>query len=70
MKSREEFTRKAQFKREKKRYDGFDYFAYHDRNDVFDPILWRYLPALAEHGVGDPVEAERLAAAAVALGRT
>jgi hypothetical protein len=64
VKSREEFLRKAQLKREKGRYDGLDYFAYHDRNDVFDPMLWRYLPALAKHGVGDPIEAERLAAAA------
>jgi hypothetical protein len=70
VKAREEFLRKAEFKREKGRYDGFDYFAYHDRNDVFDPILWRYLPALAEQGVGDPVEAARLAAAELALGRT
>jgi hypothetical protein len=46
VKSREEFLRKARFKREKRRYEGLDYFAYHDRNDVFDPILRRYLPAL------------------------
>jgi hypothetical protein len=46
VKSREEFLRKARLKREKKRYTGIDYFAYHDRNDVFDPILSRYLPAL------------------------
>jgi len=46
VKSREEFGRKARLKREKKRYAGLDYFAYHDRNDVFDPILHRYLPAL------------------------
>jgi hypothetical protein len=46
VKSREEFERKARFKREKKRYDSIDYFAYHDRNDVLDPILSRYLPAL------------------------
>lgn len=46
IKSREEFLRKSRFKQEKKRYDGIDYFAYHDRNDVFDPILWRYLPEL------------------------
>jgi hypothetical protein len=59
VKSRQEFARKAQLKKEKRRYDGFDYFAYHDRNDVFDPILWRYLPALAERGVGDPIEAQQ-----------
>jgi hypothetical protein len=46
IKSREEFERKARFKREKKRYEGVDYFAYHDRNEVFDPILARYLPEL------------------------
>jgi hypothetical protein len=46
VKSREEFLRKARFKREKKRYEGLDYFAYHDRNEVFDPILKRYLPEL------------------------
>ena len=48
IKSREEFERKARFKREKKRYVGVDYFAYHDRNEVFDPILARYLPELAQ----------------------
>jgi hypothetical protein len=52
VKSREEFLRKARLKREKKRYDGIDYFAYHDRNEVLDPILHRYLPALRERGVG------------------
>jgi Glycosyltransferase family 92 len=52
VKSRQEFRRKARLDQqapreyEKKRYDQLDYFAYHDRNDVFDPILWRYLPAL------------------------
>ena len=46
MKSREEFLRKARFKREKGRYTGLDYFAYHDRNEVFDPVLARYLPEL------------------------
>jgi hypothetical protein len=48
IKSREEFERKARFKREKKRYAGVDYFAYHDRNEVFDPILSRYLPDLEQ----------------------
>jgi hypothetical protein len=52
IKSREEFLRKARFKREKRRYDAIDYFAYHDRNEVFDPILQRYLPALRERGIG------------------
>lgn len=46
IKSREEFQRKAQLKREKKRYQSLDYFAYHDRNEVLDPILARYLPHL------------------------
>jgi hypothetical protein len=46
VKSREEYLAKARFKREKRRYQGLDYFAYHDRNDVFDPILARYLPEL------------------------
>lgn len=46
VKSRQEFERKARLKREKKRYQGVDYFAYHDRNDVFDPILRRYLTDL------------------------
>jgi hypothetical protein len=46
IKSREEFERKARLKREKKRYEGLDYFAYHDHNEVLDPILNRYLPHL------------------------
>jgi glycosyl transferase family 92 len=46
VKSREEFERKARLKKEKKRYDRLDYFAYHDRNEVLDPVLSRYLPAL------------------------
>ena len=46
VKSREEFQRKAQMMEGKRRYDGVDYFAYHDRNDVFDPILSRYLRGL------------------------
>jgi hypothetical protein len=46
VKSREEFQDKARFKKEKKRYDGIDYFAYHDRNEVYDPILERYLSDL------------------------
>jgi Glycosyltransferase family 92 len=48
IKSREEFERKARFKREKKRYESVDYFAYHDRNEVYDPILHRYLPELEQ----------------------
>ncbi len=52
IKSREEFQRKAQLKREKKRYQGLDYFAYHDRNDVLDPILARYVPHLGLEPAG------------------
>jgi Glycosyltransferase family 92 len=66
VKSREEFSRKAQLKKAKRRYDRFDYFAYHDRNEVFDPILWRYLPALAELGVGDRIEAQAHSSACAA----
>jgi len=51
IKSREEFAHKARYKKEKKRYEGVDYFAYHDRNDVEDAILARYLPELAERTV-------------------
>jgi hypothetical protein len=68
VKSREEFLRKARFKKEKGRYEVVDYFAYHDHNEVFDPILWRYLPALAEQGIGDPVEARERAGMAAAAG--
>ncbi len=39
IKSRQEFDRKAKLKQELQRYRFVDYFAYHDRNDVFDPIL-------------------------------
>lgn len=46
IKSLEEFQRKARLKEGKKRYDGIDYFAYHDRNEIVDPILHRYLPEL------------------------
>lgn len=48
VKSREEFARKVQLMDGKRRYEKLNYFAYHDRNEVFDPILWRYLPAVAE----------------------
>lgn len=47
VKSREEFERKARLKEGKKRYEGIDYFAYHDRNEVLDPILSAHLPALS-----------------------
>jgi hypothetical protein len=48
VKSREEFERKARFKQVKRRYEDVDYFAYHDRNEVYDPILARYLPGLEQ----------------------
>jgi len=48
VKSREEFDAKARLKEGKGRYDGVDYFAYHDRNEVHDPILAGHLPALEE----------------------
>jgi len=46
IKSREEFQRKARMMEGKGRYDGVDYFAYHDRNEVLDPILSRYVSQL------------------------
>jgi Glycosyltransferase family 92 len=49
IKSREEFERKARLKEGKGRYDSVDYFAYHDRNDVLDPILAPYLPQLGKN---------------------
>lgn len=39
VKSRAEFQQKAQLKQERRRYDDLDYFAFHDRNDIDDPIL-------------------------------
>ena len=46
VKSLEEFRRKSLLKKEKQRYESIDYFAYHDRNEVHDPVLMRVLPAL------------------------
>lgn len=54
IKSRQEFERKARLKEGKGRYDGIDYFAYHDRNEVFDPILSRYLPHLGRARSASP----------------
>jgi len=62
VKSREEFLRKARYKQEKGRYEGIDYFAYHDRNEVFDPILSRYLPALEESLRTEPARRSRAGA--------
>jgi hypothetical protein len=49
VKSRQEFLNKAVFKKGKRRYDHIDYFAYHDRNEVHDPVLHQHLPALHRH---------------------
>jgi hypothetical protein len=48
VKSYEEYLKKTAFKKEKRRYEDIDYFGYHDRNEVFDNILHRYLPELLE----------------------
>ena len=48
IKSREEFVRKARMMEGSRRYDSVDYFTYHDRNDVLDPILSRYVPHLGQ----------------------
>lgn len=48
IKSREEFARKSLLKKKKRRYEFIDYFAYHDRNEVEDPVLGQFLPALKE----------------------
>ncbi len=60
IKSRQEFERKARLKEGKQRYDGVDYFAYHDHNEVFDPILSRYLPHL---GLGAGISGAGVSAA-------
>jgi hypothetical protein len=46
VKSYEEFCRKSTLKKEKRRYEYIDYFAYHDRNEIHDPVMQRFLPAL------------------------
>ena len=46
IKSYEEYLKKTVHKKEKRRYEDIDYFAYHDRNEVVDDILHRYLPEL------------------------
>lgn len=53
VKSYEEFLRKTNYKKEKRRYDDIDYFAYHDRNEVYDNSLHKYLPALREQLLND-----------------
>lgn len=39
VKSREEFRMKLQLQQESRRYEDMDYFTFHDRNEVHDPIL-------------------------------
>jgi len=39
VRSHSEFLRKARLKKQRHRYEDLDYFAFHDRNDVLDPIL-------------------------------
>jgi len=46
VKSYQEYLSKTAHKKKKRRYEDIDYFAYHDRNEVFDPVLYKYLPAL------------------------
>ena len=46
VKSHEEFLKKSVHKKEKRRYENVDYFAYHDRNEILDPVLHKYLPDL------------------------
>ena len=46
IKSHEEFLKKTAHKKEKRRYEDVDYFSYHDRNDVLDITLHKYLPDL------------------------
>ncbi|RLA57881.1 MAG: hypothetical protein DRR04_12105 [Gammaproteobacteria bacterium] len=46
VKSHQEFLGKTAYKKEKRRYEDVDYFAYHDRNEIYDPVIHRYLPAL------------------------
>lgn len=48
VKSYEEFLKKAAYKKEKRRYEDVNYFSYHDRNDIHDPVLIRYLPNLQD----------------------
>lgn len=53
VKSREEFLFKARFKKERRRYDDVDYFAYHDRNEIDDPILVGYFERLQALNLDD-----------------
>jgi len=55
VKSYEEFLKKTVHKQKKRRYEDIDYFAYHDRNEVHDPLLHKYLPALYRR-LGNPKE--------------
>jgi len=47
VKSHEEFQRKSRLHAGRHRYEVVDYFAYHDRNDVRDPILVDYIQQLS-----------------------
>ena len=46
IKSREEYDIKSQLKAEKRRYEDVDYFLYHDRNEIHDPVLQTYADSL------------------------
>jgi hypothetical protein len=46
IKSYEEFLKKTAHKKEKRRYEDVDYFTYHDRNEITDTVLHKYLPGL------------------------
>jgi Glycosyltransferase family 92 len=48
VKSYQECHNKMTLKQEKGRYTDIDYFAYHDRNEVYDTVIQRYLPALRQ----------------------
>jgi hypothetical protein len=46
VKSYEEYLKKSAHKKEKRRYEDVDYFSYHDRNEVRDTVIHKYLPEL------------------------
>jgi hypothetical protein len=48
VKSYQEYLNKSVHKKGKRRYEDIDYFAYHDRNEVYDPSLQKFLPALLQ----------------------
>lgn len=69
VKSYEEFLRKARFQKERRRYDDVDYFAFHDRNEVYDPILVGFAEKIATQYHPMPATALGLRAAAIADSR-